>query len=203
MPARIDVAMVERALAARAPVLVDRQSDDRAAAVAAILRDRPHGAEVLLIRRAARTGDPWSGHMAFPGGREDPRDTDLLSTAVRETHEEVGLDLARSGQPLGRLDDLPAIARGRRVGMTIAPFVFRLVEERPLVTNEEVEEVLWAELAPLARGEAATSIDYDIEGQRLTLPAFDVGGHVVWGLTYRMLESLFDVLAGSGAISSR
>ena len=197
MPSLIDVATVERVLAARAPVLVERPAGERAAAVAAVLRDRPGGAEVLLIRRAAREGDPWSGHMAFPGGREDPLDHDLLATAVRETHEEVGLDLARSGRLVGRLDDVPAIARGRRVGMTIAPFVFAMVEDRPLVTNEEVEEVLWAPLAPLASGEFATTIDYDLEGQRLALTAFDVQGRVVWGLTYRMLESLFD------AISSR
>ncbi len=87
--------------------------------------------------------------------------------------------------------------------MTIAPFVFALVSEHALVTNEEVEEVLWAPLAPLVRGEADTQVAYDLEGQRLSLPAFDVRGRVVWGLTYRMLESLFEVLAERGALSSR
>lgn len=175
--------------------MVEEQSGEhRSAAVAAVLRPRPGGAEVLLIRRAAREGDPWSGHMALPGGREDMADPDLCHTATRETHEEVGLDLTRYGRLLGRLDDIPAIARGRRIGMTIAPFVFELVEERPLVTNEEVEEVIWAPLSPLARGETATTVDYVLEGRRLELPAFDVRGRIVWGLTYRMLESLFAVL---------
>ena len=82
------------------------------AAVATILREGLEGPEVLLIRRAENPRDPWSGHMAFPGGREAPEDRDLLATAVRETHEEVGLDLQRSAHLLGRLDALPAVARG-------------------------------------------------------------------------------------------
>lgn len=194
---------VERAFSQRASRLSERKPAERAAAVAAILRDRPDGAEVLLIRRAARHGDPWSGHMAFPGGREDPVDRDLLATALRETHEEIGLDLDRAGRAIGRLDDVPAIARGRRVGMTIAPFVFALLEDRPLVTNEEVEEVLWVPLALLLSGDSDTHVSYELDGQHLSLPAFDVRGRIVWGLTYRMLESLFDVLAERGAISSR
>ena len=64
--------------------------------------------------------------MAFPGGREDPGDVDLLSTAVRETLEELALDLNYHARLIGRLDDLPAVARGRRTGMSIAPFVFEL-----------------------------------------------------------------------------
>ena len=199
----IDIAVVERVLEAHTPVLAARAAGEHFAAVATILRDGPEGAEVLLIRRASRAGDPWSGHMAFPGGREDPADRDLLATALRETHEEVGLDLEKAARPLGRLDDVPAIARGRRVGMTIAPFVFALQHERPLVTNEEVEEVLWAPLGPLVRGEADTHVGYDVQGQHLELPGYDVRGRVVWGLTYRMLESLFDVLAAGDAISSR
>jgi len=193
-PGRIDLARVRKALAGRGPATGTRSADERSAAVAAVLRSRPEGAEVLLIRRAAREGDPWSGHMAFPGGREDEADPDLYHTAVRETHEEVGLDLQRYGSLLGRLDDIPAIARGQRVGMNIAPFVFELIEERPLVTNEEVEETIWAPLSPLARGDTTTTVDYVLEGRHLALPAFDVRGRIVWGLTYRMLESLFAVL---------
>ena len=195
---RIDVARVRQALAGREAAIAE-PGDQRAAAVAAVLRARPAGAEVLLIRRASREGDPWSGHMAFPGGREDEADPDLFHTALRETHEEVGLDLDRHGSYIGRLDDIPAIARGHRVGMNIAPFVFELVEERPLITNEEVEEVIWAPLTTLARGETATTVDYVLEGQHLALPAWDVQGRIVWGLTYRMLESLFSVVERDAA----
>lgn len=166
----------------------------RRAAVAAVLREREHGPELLFIRRAEHPNDPWSGHMAFPGGREDPTDPDLLATAVRETREEVALDLVRSARLLGRLDELPAVARGRRTGLTIAPYVFELTEEAHLLGNYEVAEIVWAPLEPLFRGDFATTFPYEIGGQRMDLPAHDVGGRLVWGLTHRMLEGLFQLL---------
>ena len=100
------------------------------AAVAAVLRDTSSGVEVLLIRRAEHPGDPWSGHMALPGGRQDPDDPDLLHTAMRETSEELGLVLDPS-QVIGPLDDLEAVARGRRVGMVVRPFVFHWSAPEP------------------------------------------------------------------------
>jgi 8-oxo-dGTP pyrophosphatase MutT (NUDIX family) len=132
--------------------------------------------------------------MAFPGGRESPADADLLATAVRETREEMALDLARSAQLLGRLPNLPAVARGRRVGLTISPYVFELTGAPELTPNYEVSEFLWTRLGPLMQGAFATTIPYEFEGQRITLPAHDLGGRHVWGLTYRMLESLFTLL---------
>ncbi len=167
------------------------------AAVAAVLREGTAGAEVLLIRRAERAGDPWSGHMAFPGGRRDPADRDLHATAVRETREEVGLDLDADGRLLGRLADMDAIARARRTGLTITPFVFALERDVPLTfADGEVAEALWAPLAPLARGEGAGTVPYQREGRTVELPCWHVQGRVVWGLTYWMLQSLFEALAG-------
>lgn len=170
------------------------QAPEKRAAVAAVLRDSQLGPEVLLIRRAENPQDPWSGHMALPGGREEPSDKDLLATAVRETREEVALDLLASARLLGRLDNLPAIARGRRVGLTIVPYVFELLEEVPLAPNHEVAEYLWTPLTPLMTGAWATTIPYELEGQKLLVPAHAVQGRFVWGLTYRMLESLFALL---------
>jgi len=188
---RVELEHVRRALSPEAEPL--RPSDEGGyAAVAAVLRPGSRGAEVLLIRRAEHEGDPWSGHMAFPGGRFDPEDEHLLATALRETLEEVGLDLARSARLLGALAPLPAIARGRRVGMTIAPFVFELGDAVELAPNHEVVEALWAPLSALDRGEGRTSVEYVFDGQKLELPAWDVDGRVVWGLTYRMLESLLE-----------
>ncbi len=165
------------------------------AAVAAVLREGAQGAEVLLIQRAEREGDPWSGHMAFPGGRRDATDADLHATAVRETREEVGLDLATHGRLLGRLADLQAIARARPTGMTITPFVFALTGEATLTFDpEEVAAALWVPIAPLARGEGAGTVVYEREAGRLELPCWRIQGHVVWGLTHRMLLSLFEVI---------
>ena len=172
----------------------------RRAAVALVLRERAaRGPEVLFIRRAEHPSDPWSGHMAFPGGREEPSDGDLLQTAMRETREEGSLEVAARARLLGRLDELPAIARGRATGLTIAPFVFELTPDAvfagdSLQLNGEVSEVVWAPLWPLFRGELATTFHYEVGGQRVELPAHDVAGRVVWGLTHRMLETLFALL---------
>lgn len=166
----------------------------RRAAVAAILRDSSRGPELLFIRRAEHPNDPWSGHMAFPGGREEPGDTNLLATAVRETREEVALDLQRAGKLLGQLDELPAVARGRRTGLTISPFVFEVTGETALVQNYEVAEIVWAPLEPMFRGEHATTFPYEIAGQQMQFPAHNLEGRLVWGLTHRMLEGLFQLL---------
>lgn len=157
------------------------------AAVAAILRPRVGSAEVLLIRRAEREGDPWSGHMAFPGGRRDPSDESLLHTARRETVEEVGLDLSRVGELIGRLDDVPT----HTTGLIVRPFVFALRDEgATLRVNHEVADATWVALGPLRAGVHDCRFDYVHEGRTHEFPAFDVAGRAVWGLTYRMLQLL-------------
>jgi 8-oxo-dGTP pyrophosphatase MutT (NUDIX family) len=160
------------------------------AAVAAIVRPgaEPEGAEILLIRRAERVGDPWSGHMAFPGGRYDDADRSLLETATRETLEEVGIAL--EGAPLGLLPDVPT----HRTGLVVRPYVFALEREVTLATNDEVAEALWTPLAPLMRGENKDTYSFRYEGVPYALPCFRLGDRVVWGLTYRMIELLFEAL---------
>jgi 8-oxo-dGTP pyrophosphatase MutT (NUDIX family) len=198
---RIDISRVRERLAELGPPPSSNEEDARAA-VAIILRERKdaehdQGAEVLFIRRAEHPLDPWSGHMAFPGGRADPADAgDTRTTALRETEEELGLSLAAHGEPIGRLPDLPAIARGKRVGLVIAPHVFALHDDVELVPGDEVAEAIWWPLAPLARGEHRTIYPYVYEGRRLELPGHKVGDRIVWGLTYQMLETFFERLRG-------
>ena len=161
------------------------------AAVAAVLRnlDEP---EILLIKRAEHPLDPWSGHIAFPGGRQDPDDTDSLATAMRETREEVGIDLREHGRHLGPLDEVQANWRSQGIDLVIVPHVFVLeavVEPRP--DPKEVDLAMWAPLRPMLLGEARTTHAHRHEGEELRFPAWQVGPHVVWGLTHRMLESLF------------
>jgi 8-oxo-dGTP pyrophosphatase MutT (NUDIX family) len=164
------------------------------AAVAAILRARDRNLEILLIRRAERGTDPWSGHMAFPGGRHEPNDASLLETAMRETREELGLDLNEHAQMLGRLDDLRAIGRAQRTGLIIAPFVFGMHRDAVLTPNAEVDEVYWTPIDPMRQGERDATIDYPYQGTTLKFPGFQVADRVVWGLTYRMLQLLFERL---------
>jgi len=182
------------ALASREASSIQRPAEDRRAAVAAILRPNQGDVEVLFIRRAKHPDDPWSGHMAFPGGRHDEADLDVLHTAVRETLEEVGVDLRSDAALLGRLDDIDAVARGRRVGLWVSPFVFQLERDVSLSPNAEVDAALWTPLGPLRRGEGAITVPYRYNDLQLDLPGFRVGADVVWGLTHRMLMSLFDVL---------
>jgi len=172
------------------------------AAVAAVLRPmvglsgelQPLETEVLLIRRADRQGDPWSGQMAFPGGHHDERDPDLLATAMRETLEEVGLDL-REHELIGALDEHPATYQGVFTGMVIAPFVFALKSDVELRPNYEVASVLWAPLGQMARGELDVHHELRRGNETMRLPGYGLGPHVVWGLTHRMLRNLFESLA--------
>lgn len=190
---RMELATIRQCLQRHAP-RDDAAHSQAQAAVAIVLREMGDTPEALLIRRAEHPDDPWSGHMAFPGGRRDEGDTDLLDTAWRETHEEIGLDVHLGAQLIGRLDDTAAIARGRPTGMLIRPFIFELAATPRFTTNYEVEEVVWAPLARLASGEADTIRPYKHESETYELPAFDVDGRVVWGLTYHMLCSLLATL---------
>ncbi|MEM7434837.1 MAG: CoA pyrophosphatase [Myxococcota bacterium] len=184
---------VRRALEERVPK--ELADHDKWAAVAMLLRDVGNGPEVFFIRRAEQPNDPWSGHMAFPGGRQQTEDRSLLRTAIRETHEEVGFDLDGDAEPIGQLDDLQAIARGKPQETVIRPFVFDVRRSAPVrVDNREVAEALWTPLAPIYRGELDTVRPYDWQGTRIDFPAYDVHGRVVWGLTYQMLRSFFRIL---------
>ncbi|MCC6213906.1 MAG: CoA pyrophosphatase [Polyangiaceae bacterium] len=160
-----------------------------------VLRSGGTGVETLLMRRAEREGDPWSGHMAFPGGRHDPSDETLMVTAVREAREEVGLDLATDATLLGELPEIPVWAYGKPTDLYVSSFVFELHRGAPWAASAEVAELLWVDLAPLARGEGLTQVPWTWEGKQIPLPGFDIGGRVVWGLTYRMLASFFEALA--------
>jgi 8-oxo-dGTP pyrophosphatase MutT (NUDIX family) len=192
----LQLARIRQRLAQHEPLSLDGPQVEKRAAVSVILREQGEasGPEVLLMRRATSTRDPWSGHMSFPGGRHEPHDADLSATAQRETLEEVGLDLTTHGTPLGRLDDIEAVARALRTGMIIRPYVFEVPASAELRGNYEVAELVWAPLRPLFSGERNITHDYELAGRSLKLPAYDVQGRVVWGLTHQMLASFFMLL---------
>jgi len=168
------------------------------AAVAAVLRDGEDGSELLFIERASRDGDPWSGHMALPGGRVEPGDADAFATAERETWEEIGLDLS-GAERLGQLDDLHGGARQ----ITVSAHGYWLDGERPpLVLNHEVADALWVPLSELADPSRFIVYQYPRNpGQ--TFPGILVhGDRVVWGLTLRLLTDLFARLRHPFAVGS-
>jgi 8-oxo-dGTP pyrophosphatase MutT (NUDIX family) len=180
---------VVRALGAHSPVRVAGGAPR--AAVALVLRDgAPGGIELLFIRRAEHERDPWSGHMGFPGGRAEPGDADPEATAVRETLEETGLDLAKDGERLGALDEVKALARGRPVDLVIAPFVFRLRHRKDGAPSHEVVSLHWLPLERLLASETRSTLQYQYEETVLELPCLRIDGLVIWGLTHRMFENL-------------
>jgi 8-oxo-dGTP pyrophosphatase MutT (NUDIX family) len=162
------------------------------AAVAAVFRpiDEGSGAELLFIQRATKASDPWSGQMAFPGGRHERDDPTMEHTALRETSEEVGLDLA-GARPLGTLGELDGgRATNRRV--VVSAHAWWLDGPRPdLAPNYEVAEALWVPLRVLA--DRQRYIDYRYPRSGLLFPGIqlDRQDQVIWGLTLRFLGDLF------------
>ena len=171
----------------------------RRAAIAVVLVELERSLDVLLIERAIREGDPWSGHMALPGGHADPTDADLAATAERETLEEVGLDLHEVGERIGQLSDYAPV---RNVPIGVRPFVYLLRERPALSLSAEVEQAIWVPVAPLCAGEQRTTFSFVRGAQSLKFPAWDIAGHVVWGLTYRVLDELFERLNGVSGLES-
>lgn len=166
----------------------------RRAAVALVLRGEDAELSVLLVRRSERPGDPWSGHMAFPGGHAEASDVDLLHTARRETREEVGLDLERA-ELLGTLNDVTPL---RSSQLAVRPFVFWLAEPRELRLSSEIAETLWVPLRDLAEPARRTSREIEIAATPLRVPAYVVGGRVVWGMTLRLLDDFLARIARGG-----
>jgi len=159
------------------------------AAVAMVLRASGDDVEMLLIRRAKRVADPWSGQMGFPGGRREPEDCDLVETAVRETREEVALDLRAQGHLVGALDDLGAVAEDGPVDLVISPFAFVIREPVTLRPDRrEVERVVWVPLSFLSSAAARTVHCQVVRGVEIDFPGYSYDGHIIWGLTHRILE---------------
>ncbi|MEX2048925.1 MAG: CoA pyrophosphatase [Gemmatimonadota bacterium] len=168
------------------------------AAVALVLR-ASDPLELLLIKRATSERDPWSGHMALPGGRRDASDQDLHETARRETLEETGVDLWQLGKPLGRLEDV-APSSPRLPKLTISPWVFAVPRDtQASVASREVEQIFWVSLAHLRDPESRGAVEIPLPGHARSFPSYVVAEHHVWGLTFRILERFLELYGGGGA----
>jgi 8-oxo-dGTP pyrophosphatase MutT (NUDIX family) len=190
----LDLARIRARIESHRPTLANPPTDDRPllAAVALVFHQPPGGApELLFIERARKEGDPWSGQMAFPGGRHDPGDSDISATASREAFEEVGVELDR---PFGRLDDFSGSRNPRVPPLVVSPFVYEARERPTLMPNEEVQSTVWIPVPWILHPDS--SYDYRFERPEFsgTFPAIRFEGYTVWGLTYRILGNLFEVL---------
>jgi 8-oxo-dGTP pyrophosphatase MutT (NUDIX family) len=157
-----------------------------------MLRQGDSGLELLLIKRAERIGDPWSGQVALPGGREDSSDRSLEDTAIRETREETGIDLERDGVVLGALPDLDS--QSRPVAIVVRPFVATVRADLPLVLSDEVAAAFWVPLEAFTAAGAGVESVVTVGNVGRRVRSFRHGEYVVWGMTERILRELLEVL---------
>ncbi len=191
-----DVARLALRLAGQRGRTLEAEGLARYAAIALVLRPSDTGEpELLMIKRAEHEGDPWSGHIACPGGRMEPTDRNLEQTAVRETWEETGIDVARDGRVLGTLDDIsprtPSLPP-----LVIRPFVAVVKPEVTIVGSPEVAEAFWVPLAAIREsarwGRALVPIHNIGEREEAV---FRHGEYVVWGLTHRALTQFLALVS--------
>ena len=163
-------------------------AEEPQAAVAAVLTE---DANLLFIHRIAYDGDPWSGHLAFPGGRIEDSDTSPRKAAERETVEEVGLDLSE-GLSLGRLQDIT----GSTIPLCVSCHVFGIDALPDLRLNKEVDDAFTVKLSELADRANWVEADFEIRGETKPYPAIDLKldrKPLLWGLTYRFVMQLLEL----------
>ena len=152
----------------------------------------PDPDRVLLIQRAEREGDRWSGQLAFPGGRWNTGDVDLVDTARRETREEVGLDL-RSAPLLGVLDDLeprtPVLPH-----IVVRPFVFAVPASSELVLNHEVAGAWWLPCEEFWHPGVYGPVEFQRYGTLVRSAGYHLPMGILWGMTERIITPLLELL---------
>lgn len=185
-----DLDHVTAVLASHLPDTQASKESVRNAAVAMVVSDRPKtGLSALFIQRATHPGDPWSGQMAFPGGRFEPYDPSLDAAARRETLEEVGLNLDEE-MMLGRLNDVS----GGRLSvheLAVSPFVYHHPEPSALRPNYEVANTVWVPLEYLGNPGNIAPYVFPKDPMKRDFPSWEYEGYVIWGLTYRIIANYF------------
>lgn len=164
------------------------ESDEAAeAAVALLLKPSGDDLRIFFVKRVENPADPWSGQMAFPGGKRDPQDQNLKQTVIRETFEETRINLHGNCRFLGALTPLRSTQRPE---MRVLPFIILLEREPSIDLNEELEWYVWISAEELAQHKGQANLNFG------EVPAFIIGDSVIWGLTYRILEKFFHLLGG-------
>lgn len=154
----------------------------------AIIRAKTPDSAILILRRAVNPSDPWSGHFAFPGGRRDPADPDLLATCLRETREECGLNLTSAHLK----KELPAAEAGNALGkpVRVVPFLFEIPETLPLQLDSiECAAGYWVPESHL-RDRDAHSFITPLPDPAKRFPSIQLEGGHIWGFTYKVLVDL-------------
>ena len=165
------------------------------AAVAIILREGVNGTEFLLMQRAYHPNDPWSGQMGFPGGKLEGSDTSKIETAIRETYEEVGIELTDADY-LGQLNDIYGMRANQQLNVHVACFVFKV--DRPITPkgNHEVADLVWLPMSYLDDPQNAFEYYHPMD-QSLLMPAVLINQakeQILWGLSLRMLIMFYELV---------
>ncbi|MBM74358.1 MAG: hypothetical protein CMK59_03060 [Proteobacteria bacterium] len=152
-------------------------------AVAILICGKEHQEQVLMFQRAQRSGDPWSGHIAFPGGRKEEQDESLWHTAVRETREEMGVFLEHA-EYLGRLNDL------HHPKIMVSAFVFYMSNKPDLNPNYEVQRPLWLDLKHIFNKENHEKRNFNTFSGEYILPCVVVDDVIIWGISLSFLSQI-------------
>ena len=177
-----------QALAGRSRAMLERPDKTVAAVLVPLLS--VDGDIHLLFTRRSNSLTHHQGQVAFPGGTRDPDDPDLLTTALREAHEEIGLE-PKDAQILGALDDLETVSSQfvitPYVGLVPHPYPWRL-------SPHEVDAIFTVAVDRLREPGVERRETWDFGGREFPVDLYAVDGHVIWGATHRMTRGLLDLL---------
>lgn len=166
--------------------LKSTKARDAEAAVVVLLKATDQDFELLFVKRAEKSADPWSGQTALPGGKRNPEDQNLKQTIIRETLEETGINLLEGCRFLGAMEPVRSIQRPE---MRIIPFIVLQEKEQKIELNDELSGYFWTPLKELVHCKGT------VKFRSKESPAYIIGNHVIWGLTYRILHNLLSILS--------
>ena len=158
-------------------------------AVAVLFKEEVNDLWLLMIKRSENPRDPWSGQMAFPGGHADERDRTLLDTAVRETLEEVEVNM-QDQELLGHLRDV----QPKNAPMIVTPFLFLLLSEVHPTSSQEAKEVLWVPMSFLLDPKNISSVKVAIGDQEVLMGCYVYSNHVIWGMSFRIIRDMISMI---------
>ena len=158
---------------------------DVQAAVVVLLKTNGQDFQVLFVKRAEKSTDPWSGQTALPGGKRNPEDRNMKETVVRETVEETSINILEGYRFLGAMEPLRSTQKPE---MKILPFVVLQEKEQQIKLNEELTEYFWIPLNELVHNKRSVKFRFE------EYPAYIIENNVIWGLTYKIMHKLLTLI---------